>query len=158
MQNLVKAQKLYLVSVIFSTSQNRESFFIASTITKCPINANHCRYFPRPKRGETLTSFLTSNHFSRGNAELDRENAHFNISEAMISAMEQIRCKRDSTLGDEHMEESDPEIMDLKQRIRLRRKQKLVEMQRKMWAASLLSDGRTESEYVFFINHPILFI
>ncbi|KRT83636.1 hypothetical protein AMK59_4859, partial [Oryctes borbonicus] len=66
-------------------------------------------YFPRPVQGQTLTSFLTSSQFTRTNAELDRENAHFSISEAMISAMEQIRCKRDLKLADEHAEESDEE-------------------------------------------------
>lgn len=92
-------------------------------------------------------SFLTSSQFSRANAELDRENAHFNISEAMISAMEQIRCKRDVTLTDDQAEDSDPEIVDLKQRIRLRRRQKLIEIQRKMWTASLISDGKTDSKF-----------
>lgn len=112
-----------------------------------------CRYFPRPTEGQTLTSFLTSSQFSRANAELDRENAHFNISEAMISAMEQIRCKRDMTLANDQAEDSDPEIMDLKQRIRLRRRQKLVEMQRKMWtAASLMSDGKTDSNFLLYSN------
>lgn len=48
-------------------------------------------YFPKPKKGQSLLSFLTSSQFARSNAELDRENAHFNISEAIISAMEQIQ-------------------------------------------------------------------
>lgn len=48
-------------------------------------------YFPKPVKGQTLLSFLTSGEFARTNAELDRENAHFCISEAIISAMEQIR-------------------------------------------------------------------
>lgn len=91
-------------------------------------------------------SFLTSSQFSRANAELDRENAHFNISEAMISAMEQIKCRRDATLTDDQAEDSDPEIVDLKQRIRLRRRQKLVDIQRRMWTASLMSDGKTDSK------------
>lgn len=60
--------------------------------------------------------------------------------------MEQIRCKRDIKLADEQMDDSDPEIMDLKQRIRLRKRQKMVEKQRKVWTESLLSDGRTDSE------------
>lgn len=47
-------------------------------------------YFPRPKEGQSLTSFLSSAQFARGNAELDRENAHFSISEAMIAAIEQV--------------------------------------------------------------------
>lgn len=48
-------------------------------------------YFPRPKEGQSITSFLSSAQFSRANAELDRENAHFSISEAMIAAIEQVR-------------------------------------------------------------------
>lgn len=48
-------------------------------------------YFPKPVKGQSLLSFLTSREFARTNAELDRENAHFCISEAIISAMEQIR-------------------------------------------------------------------
>lgn len=48
-------------------------------------------------------------------------------------------------LTDDQADDSDPEIDDLKQRIRLRRRQKLVEIQRKMWTASLMSDGRTDS-------------
>lgn len=67
-------------------------------------------------------------------AQLDKENAHFCISEAMIAAMEQMKFKRD--FGDDFRveEESDPEIVDLKQRIRLRRRQKLMSM-KKFWAA-----------------------
>lgn len=47
-------------------------------------------YFPRPIEGQSLTSFLSSAQFARANAELDRENAHFSISEAMIAAIEQV--------------------------------------------------------------------
>lgn len=47
-------------------------------------------YFPRPVEGQSLFSFLSSGQFSRANAELDRENAHFSISEAMIAAIEQV--------------------------------------------------------------------
>ena len=47
-------------------------------------------YFPRPIEGQSLFSFLTSGQFSRANAELDRENAHFRISEATIAAIEQV--------------------------------------------------------------------
>ena len=93
-----------------------------------------------------MLSFLTSSQFARANAELDRENAHFSISEAIISAMEQIRCRRELKLVDEQLYDSDPEIIDLKQRIRLRRREKLAEKQRKVWADSLMSDGKTDSK------------
>lgn len=44
--------------------------------------------FPKPRRGQSLTSFLRSKLFA--NAELDRENAHFAVSEAIIAAIEQV--------------------------------------------------------------------
>jgi hypothetical protein len=47
-------------------------------------------FFPRPTEGQSLTSFLSSGQFSRPSAELDRENAHFSICEAMIAAIEQV--------------------------------------------------------------------
>lgn len=47
-------------------------------------------FFPRPTEGQSLMSFLSSGQFSRPSAELDRENAHFSISEAMIAAIEQV--------------------------------------------------------------------
>lgn len=48
-------------------------------------------HFPRPHEGQTLTSFLTS--LSDNLPDLDRENAHFNVSEALISAFERIKIK-----------------------------------------------------------------
>lgn len=108
-------------------------------------------YFPRPMQGQSLTSFLSSDVFSRTSAELDRENAHFSISEAMISAIEQMKCNRELRLvEDVNEDESDEEINRLKQRIRLRRRQRLEEktVKHQIWSASLLSDGRTDSEYV----------
>lgn len=47
----------------------------------------------RPLIGQSLTSFLQSGQFSRANSELERENAHFSVSEAMISAIEQIKWR-----------------------------------------------------------------
>lgn len=112
--------------------QPKKSFIEDGGMSVLPMATG---YFPRPTKGQTLTSFLTSSQFTRANAELDRENAHFSISEAMIAAMEQIKCKRDLNLADEQVEESDEEIMDLKQRIRMRRRQKIEEKQRKMWGS-----------------------
>nr|XP_023021367.1 run domain Beclin-1-interacting and cysteine-rich domain-containing protein-like [Leptinotarsa decemlineata] len=101
--------------------------------------------FPKPMKGQSLLSFLTSGQFARANAELDRENAHFSISEAIISAMEQIRCKQSFKVVDEQIDESDPEIMDLKQRIRLRRTQRAIEKQRKNWVADFASESKTDT-------------
>lgn len=80
---------------------------------------------------------------------MDRENAHFNISEAIISAVEHMKCKKDLRLSDDPTDDSDPEILELKQRIRIRRKQKMVEKQKRLWASSILSDGINES--MFFL-------
>ncbi|XP_057669448.1 run domain Beclin-1-interacting and cysteine-rich domain-containing protein isoform X1 [Diorhabda carinulata] len=102
-------------------------------------------YFPKPSKGQSLLSFLTSSHFARTNAELDRENAHFSISEAIISAMEQIRCKKRFNVIEEQLDDSDPEIVDLKQKIRLRRTKRVLENQKKAISFSLLSDGKTDT-------------
>lgn len=101
-------------------------------------------FFPRPTKGQSLSEFLSSAQFARANAELDRENAHFSISEAMIAAVEQLKCQKNLNVADEQIDESDEEIRGLKQRIRLRRREKLAEKQRKI-CFSLLSDGKTES-------------
>lgn len=107
-------------------------------------------YFPRPAEGQSLTSFLSSARFSRAHdAELDRENAHFSICEAMIAAIEQVKCNRLQRLLDADAvdDESDEEINRLKQRIRLRRRQRQEERCRgKGWSrGDLLSDGRTDT-------------
>lgn len=108
-------------------------------------------YFPRPAEGQSLTSFLSSARFSRAHdAELDRENAHFSICEAMIAAIEQVKCNRlQRRLMDVDAvdDESDEEINRLKQRIRLRRRQRQEERCRgRGWSrGDLLSDGRTDT-------------
>ncbi|XP_076269262.1 run domain Beclin-1-interacting and cysteine-rich domain-containing protein rubicon isoform X2 [Rhynchophorus ferrugineus] len=102
-------------------------------------------YFPKPMKGQTLTSFLTSSKLARSNAELDRENAHFSISEAIISAMEQLKCNRDLKLvNEELLDDSDPEVMDLKQRIRFRRRQRHVDSKTSQWSSDTISDIKTD--------------
>ncbi|KAF5302143.1 hypothetical protein FQA39_LY10478 [Lamprigera yunnana] len=112
-------------------------------------------YFPRPIKGQTLTAFLTSSQIVRSHAELDRENAHFSVSEAVISAMEQIRCKRDLKLADEHVDESDEEIMNLKQRIRMRRQQKVEEKESKM-RDPFLSGGKADTTTTIEVSYSPL--
>lgn len=107
-------------------------------------------YFPRPAEGQSLTSFLSTARFSRAHdAELDRENAHFSVCEAMIAAIEQVKCNRlqRRLLDDVADDESDEEINRLKQRIRLRRRQRQEEKCRgRGWSrGDLLSDGRTDT-------------
>lgn len=48
----------------------------------------------RPSHSQSLTSFLQAAQCVRANTELERENAHFSVSEAMISAIEQIKWRR----------------------------------------------------------------
>lgn len=148
--NLVRSAPDYRFSVLPGekdyTKRPKKSFIEDGGSSVLPMSTG---YFPRPVKGQTLTSFLSSAQFSRTNAELDRENAHFSISEAMISVIEQIKWKRGLKLDEEQVEESDEEINNLKQRIRLRRRQKQIEKQRKLWSTSLLSDGRTDSKYIF---------
>ncbi|RZF40378.1 hypothetical protein LSTR_LSTR008808 [Laodelphax striatellus] len=103
------------------------------------------KFFPRPTQGQSLASFLSSSQFTRANAELDRENAHFSISEAIISAIEQVKCNQLLGLVDENAYESDEEINSLKQRIRLRRRQKQEERRRTLIGIALLSDGKTDT-------------
>lgn len=50
----------------------------------------------RPVLGQSLTSYLRAAQFTRANTELERENAHFSVSEAMIAAIEQVKwCKQE---------------------------------------------------------------
>jgi run domain Beclin-1 interacting cysteine-rich containing protein len=49
-------------------------------------------------------------------------------------------------VAEDTIEESDEEINHLKQRIRLRRRQKQEEIRRNVLGLSLLSDGKTDSE------------
>uniref|UniRef100_A0A1V1FQN1 Putative cysteine-rich protein 5 n=1 Tax=Reticulitermes speratus TaxID=60591 RepID=A0A1V1FQN1_9NEOP len=105
-------------------------------------------FFPRPIEGQSLMSFLSSGQFSRPSAELDRENAHFSISEAMIAVIEQVKCNRQLHIAEETGEvgdESDEEINHLKQRIRMRRRQRQEEKRRHLIPLSLLSDGKTDT-------------
>nr|CAI5864812.1 unnamed protein product [Callosobruchus analis] len=109
----------------------KKSFIEDGGMSVLPMSTG---YFPKPAKGQSLLSFLCTSHLNRTNAELDRENAHFSISEAIISAVEQIRCKCGLKEIDEQMDDSDPEISDLKQKIRLRRTAKAIEKHRKAWA------------------------
>lgn len=82
-------------------------------------------YFPQPTQGESLFTFLSSQDFATC-PEVDKENAHFCISEAIIAAVEQIKCHQMTrqTPSDHDSDGSDEEIQHLKQRIRLRRSEK----------------------------------
>lgn len=58
---------------------------------KCSKN-NHTML---PRQGQSLTSYLQKVQRSRTNiTDLERENAHFNLSDAIISAIEEVKCTR----------------------------------------------------------------
>lgn len=48
-------------------------------------------YKNKQKDNQSLTTFLQMAQLSRNNTELEKENAHFRISEAIISAIEHIK-------------------------------------------------------------------
>ncbi|XP_052596299.1 run domain Beclin-1-interacting and cysteine-rich domain-containing protein isoform X3 [Peromyscus californicus insignis] len=81
--------------------------------------------FRRPSEGQSLISYLSEQDFGSC-ADLEKENAHFSISESLIAAIELMKCNMMSQcLEEEEVEEEDRdrEIQELKQKIRLRRQQ-----------------------------------
>ncbi|XP_047736221.1 uncharacterized protein LOC108668236 isoform X2 [Hyalella azteca] len=90
--------------------------------------------FPRPKPGESLISFLSSaDHYKKCGA-LERENAHFYISEALMAAFEKMRFEaecRDAGLMSDFDDDSDEEISNLQKEIRRKRLEKLDRLQYK---------------------------
>ncbi|KAG7274111.1 LOW QUALITY PROTEIN: hypothetical protein CRUP_028819, partial [Coryphaenoides rupestris] len=79
--------------------------------------------FRKPSKGQSLISYLSEQDFGSC-ADLEKENAHFSISESLIAAIELMKCnlRRREEEGEEE-EDSDCEIQQLKQKIRLRRQQ-----------------------------------
>ncbi|CAD7090976.1 unnamed protein product [Hermetia illucens] len=47
-----------------------------------------------PANGQNLSQFLHSVQFSHNNTDLERENAHFSMSEAMICLLEKMKCSK----------------------------------------------------------------
>lgn len=54
-------------------------------------STNAARKVQRPTRGQTLTAFLEG--FASSDSELERENAHFSISQAVICVLEQLKWR-----------------------------------------------------------------
>ncbi|XP_067944045.1 run domain Beclin-1-interacting and cysteine-rich domain-containing protein-like isoform X1 [Watersipora subatra] len=101
----------------------------ASKSKETPMFYNNDSYFPQPTPGESLKSYLSSQDFDTC-AELDRENAHFAISEALMAAIEHMKWNQvlrpsqpAPVLQIEDTDaESDEEIVRLKRKIQERRK------------------------------------
>jgi len=126
--------------------------------------------YHKPKANQSLVSFLSETGIatsSRGRkAQLDRENAHFVLSEAMIGTLEHMSFDTSMRSIDEG-EESDEEIRELKERMRLnhaalqqsqlnrsddvpsllkpRQKPRLRRPRKATERLKLLSDGRTDT-------------
>ncbi|XP_029001502.1 run domain Beclin-1-interacting and cysteine-rich domain-containing protein isoform X2 [Betta splendens] len=79
--------------------------------------------FRKPSEGQSLISYLSEQDFGSC-ADLEKENAHFSISESLIAAIELMKynMRRQEEEGEEEGD-SDCEIQQLKQKIRLRRQQ-----------------------------------
>ncbi|XP_056270380.1 run domain Beclin-1-interacting and cysteine-rich domain-containing protein isoform X2 [Pseudoliparis swirei] len=78
--------------------------------------------FRKPSEGQSLISYLSEQDFGSC-ADLEKENAHFSISESLIAAIELMKYNmRRQEEGEEEVD-SDCEIQQLKQKIRLRRQQ-----------------------------------
>ncbi|XP_029938883.1 run domain Beclin-1-interacting and cysteine-rich domain-containing protein isoform X2 [Salarias fasciatus] len=79
--------------------------------------------FRKPLEGQSLISYLSEQDFGSC-ADLEKENAHFSISESLIAAIELMKynLQRREEEGEEDGD-SDCEIQQLKQKIRLRRQQ-----------------------------------
>ncbi|CAL1533990.1 unnamed protein product, partial [Lymnaea stagnalis] len=85
----------------------------------------------KPTEGQSLMSYLTSQDFKTC-ANLEKENAHFHISEALIAAFESMKWnrvmkKQSSGRKDSSSSSSDEEIHELRQRIRIRKREKMLE-------------------------------
>ncbi|KAL2090121.1 hypothetical protein ACEWY4_014809 [Coilia grayii] len=79
--------------------------------------------FRKPSEGQSLISYLSEQDFGSC-ADLEKENAHFSISESLIAAIELMKCNmRRQQEEAEEEGDSDSEIQQLKQKIRLRRQQ-----------------------------------
>ncbi|XP_044312130.1 run domain Beclin-1-interacting and cysteine-rich domain-containing protein isoform X2 [Varanus komodoensis] len=78
--------------------------------------------FRRPSEGQSLISYLSEQDFGSC-ADLEKENAHFSICESLIAAIELMKCNMMNRQLEEDEEDSDKEIQELKQKIRIRRQQ-----------------------------------
>ncbi|XP_031430577.1 run domain Beclin-1-interacting and cysteine-rich domain-containing protein isoform X2 [Clupea harengus] len=77
--------------------------------------------FRKPSEGQSLISYLSEQDFGSC-ADLEKENAHFSISESLIAAIELMKCNMRRQQEDAEEEvDSDSEIQQLKQKIRMRR-------------------------------------
>ncbi|XP_037076445.1 run domain Beclin-1-interacting and cysteine-rich domain-containing protein-like [Pollicipes pollicipes] len=83
-------------------------------------------YFPKPREGQSLAEFLGSHDFKRNIAELDRENAHFRISESLIAAFEMFGSEmrmQTNDAGERGRTSREPSLGALRRRLVARRRE-----------------------------------
>ncbi|XP_066503920.1 run domain Beclin-1-interacting and cysteine-rich domain-containing protein isoform X2 [Hoplias malabaricus] len=103
-----------------SSSSSRSSLYMESNGECSAMNDG---LFRKPSEGQSLISYLSEQDFGSC-ADLEKENAHFSISESLIAAIELMKCNmRKRAEEAEEDGDSDSEIQQLKQKIRLRRQQ-----------------------------------
>ncbi|KAL6108067.1 rubcn [Pungitius sinensis] len=95
------------------------SLYMGSHMSQCDRVSDGM--FRKPSEGQSLISYLSEQDFGSC-ADLEKENAHFSISESLIAAIELMKynLRRQEEAGEEEGD-SDSEIQQLKQKIRLRR-------------------------------------
>jgi len=86
--------------------------------------------YPKRQRGQSLIDYLMSNQSNKICPELDRENAHFSVSEAMIAAIEETRFHEWKSRREEEEDEilisydldaeSDEEVRQIKMELHAR--------------------------------------
>ncbi|XP_016109676.1 run domain Beclin-1-interacting and cysteine-rich domain-containing protein-like isoform X2 [Sinocyclocheilus grahami] len=104
-----------------SDSSTNSSLYMESNGTQ--YNSVPDGLFRRPSEGQSLISYLSEQDFGSC-ADLEKENAHFSISESLIAAIELMKCNMRRPVEEAEEEgDSDSEIQQLKQKIRLRRLQ-----------------------------------
>lgn len=75
----------------------------SSTSTPCGTTPENC---------QSLTRFLQMSHLSRNNTDLEKENAHFRVSEAIISAIEHIKWNKLERQNKKQCKEATPLATD----------------------------------------------
>ncbi|KAL9874033.1 run domain Beclin-1-interacting and cysteine-rich domain-containing protein [Glossina fuscipes] len=84
--------------ILFEYGISTLDYNITTSATTLPNNQDKEGYkspsLVTSKNCQSLTRFLQMSHLSHNNTQLEKENAHFRISEAIITAIEHMKCNR----------------------------------------------------------------
>lgn len=134
-------------TINFNLGQDQNDSIVTGSWTE--IVPASTGWYPKPKANQSLVDFLSESggdSLKKGRrAQLDRENAHFILSEAMISTFEQINFERSLKEYEEKKEESDDEIRELKLKLKKRRNELKENKNKSFLAPTILSDGQTDT-------------